>query len=166
MRDMQKRVLVGFVNEAVISTKFRPSLISAGGLGIPLLLKSWCYKQATFEKMKTLVQTLYDYNFVGTVTEENSDEEAEMTISTVVDSHPHDNQQLVSYSDIIETVIKEQNSDEEDEMETAVSESQPPHGDQPLVSSPDSDSDGQHCNSKKQPILDENVDEEIDLVLA
>ena len=89
-----------------------------------------------------------------------------MTISTVSDSHPHDDQHFVSYSDIIETVTKEQNSDEEDEMETAVSESQPPHGDQPLVSYPDSDSDGQHCNSKKQPILDEDVDEKIDLVLA
>ena len=130
------------------------------------MLKSWCYKQATFEKMKTLVQTLYDYNFVGTVTEKNSDEEDEMTISTVGGSHPHDDQQLVSYGDIIETVTKEQNSDEEDEMETAVSESQPPHGDQPLVSFPNLDSDGQHYNSKKQPILDEDVDEEINLVLA
>ena len=36
-------------------------------------------------------------------------------------------QQLVGYSNIIETVAKEYNSEKEKEMETAVSESQPPH---------------------------------------
>ena len=39
--------------------------------------------------MKTSVQTLYDYNFPGTVTEEdNSDEEDEMTIGIVSGSQP------------------------------------------------------------------------------
>ena len=42
-----------------------------------------CYKQATFEKLKTFVQTLYDYNFLGTITEDNSDEEDEMEIGVI-----------------------------------------------------------------------------------
>ena len=67
-----------FVNETVISTKFRPSPTPVGGLEILLLLKSSYYKQATFEELKTFVQTLYDYNFMGTVTEDNSDEKDEM----------------------------------------------------------------------------------------
>ena len=83
---------------------------------------------------------------MGTVTEGNSDEKDEMAIGKVRDSHPHDDQQLVGYSDIIGTVTEEDNSDEEDEMEVAVSESQPPHGDQQLVSYADSDSDGESCN--------------------
>ena len=45
--------------------------------------------------MKTFVQTLYDYNLMGTVTEDNSDEEDEMTIDIGRDSHPHGDQQLV-----------------------------------------------------------------------
>ena len=39
--------------------------------------------------MNTFVQTLYDYNFVGTVTEDNSGEEDEMAIGIVSDSHRH-----------------------------------------------------------------------------
>ena len=38
---------------------------------------------APFEKMKTFAQTLCDYNIVGTVTKDNSDEKDEMTITTV-----------------------------------------------------------------------------------
>ena len=45
-----------------------------------------------------------------------------------------------------------------------MSESQPPHGDQQLVSYPDSDSDEKPCNSKQQPIIDEDFDKEVDLV--
>ena len=33
--------------------------------------------------MKTFVQTLYDYNFVGTITEDISDEEDEMEIAVI-----------------------------------------------------------------------------------
>ena len=33
--------------------------------------------------MKNFVQTLYDYNFVGTITEDNSDEEDEMEIAVI-----------------------------------------------------------------------------------
>ena len=112
----------------MISINFCPSPIPAGGLEIPLLLKLLCYKQATFENVKTFVQTLYDYNFVGTVTKDNSDKEDEMTIGIVSESYPHGDQQLVGYSDIIGRVTETDNSDEEDETEIAVSESQPPHG--------------------------------------
>ena len=58
------------------------------------------------------------------------------------DQHPHDDQQLVGYSDFIGKVTEEDNSDEEDEMEIAESESLSPHGDQQLVSYTDLDSDG------------------------
>ena len=71
----------------MIYIKFPPSPIPAGALEIPLLLKFSCYKQATFEKMKTFVQTLYNYNFVETVSEDNSDEEDEMAVGIVSDSH-------------------------------------------------------------------------------
>ena len=52
-RDIYTRIFkteTDFVNGAVISTKFRPSLIPAGGLKISLLLKFLCYKQVTFEE--------------------------------------------------------------------------------------------------------------------
>ena len=71
----------------MIYIKFPPSPIPAGGLEIPLLLKFSCYKQATFEKMKTFVQTLYNYNFVETVSEDNSDEEDEMAVGIKSDLH-------------------------------------------------------------------------------
>ena len=70
----------GFVNSTVISIKFRPSSVSVGRLEISIFLKFLWYKQATFEKMKMSLQILSDYNFVGTVTKDNSDEENEMTI--------------------------------------------------------------------------------------
>ena len=89
-----------------------------------------------------------------------------MKIGIVSDSHLNGDQQLVGYSDIIGTVTEEDNSDEKDEMEIAVSESQPPHSDRQLVSYSDSDSSGEYCNYKQQPILDEDFDEEIDLVLV
>ena len=91
----------GSVTGTVISTKHRPSPIPSGGLEIPLLLKFSCSQQKTFEKMKTFIQTLYDYNFTGTVKEEDSsDEEDEtVTISMADDSKPDDQlKQLVSYT--------------------------------------------------------------------
>ena len=60
-------------------------------------------------------------NFVGSITEDNSDKEDEMTIDIVNDSHTHGYQELVDFSYIIGTVIEEDNSDKEDEMEIAVS---------------------------------------------
>ena len=61
----------GFVNWKVISAKScaSPIPIPASGLEIPLLLKFSCHGQVTFEKEKTLVKTLYDYNFAGKVTD-------------------------------------------------------------------------------------------------
>ena len=102
---------------------------------------------------------------MGTVTDDHSDEEDEMTIGIVSDSHPHGDQQLIGYSNITGTFTKEDNSDKEDEMETALSESQHSHDDQQLASHPDSNSYGQPCNSKQQPILDKDFYMEIDLVL-
>lgn len=51
-------------------------------------------------------------------------------------------------------------------MEIIVSEPHSPYGDRQLVSYPNSDSDEKSCNSKQQPILDEEFDKEIDLVLV
>ena len=38
--------------------------------------------------MKTFVQTLYDCNFMGTVTDDNSDKEDQMEIGIVSELHP------------------------------------------------------------------------------
>ena len=104
--------------------------------------------------MKTFVQTWFDYNFLWTVIEDNSDQEDEITIGIVSDSHPHGDQQLVGYNDIIRTVTEE--GDEEEEMGIAVRKLQPPHGDRQLVSYPYKDTDREPCNSKQQPIHDED----------
>ena len=42
--------------------------------------------------MKTFVQTLFDYSFLWTVIEDNSDQEDEITIGIVSYSHPHGDQ--------------------------------------------------------------------------
>ena len=91
----------GSVNGTVISTKYRTSPIPAGGLEIPLLLTFSCSKAINFGKMKTFVQTLYDYNFNGTVIEEeNSDDEDEIIVINESDSRTVNNCiQLVGYSD-------------------------------------------------------------------
>ena len=47
--------------------------------------------------MKTLVQALYNYKFVGTVTEDISHEEDEMEIAVSESQPPHGDRQLVSY---------------------------------------------------------------------
>ena len=82
------------------------------------------------------------------------------------ESHPQGDQHLVGYSDIIGTVTKEDNSDEEYGVEVAVSELQPTHVDRQLLSCLGSDSDRESCNSKQQPILGEEFDKGIDLVLV
>ena len=46
-----------------ISSKYRPSPIPSGGLEIPLLLNFTCPEQKTFEKMKNLVDPLYDCHY-------------------------------------------------------------------------------------------------------
>ena len=45
----------GFVNDSVISSKYRPSPIPSSGLEIPLLLKFSWPEQKTYEKIKTLL---------------------------------------------------------------------------------------------------------------
>ena len=40
--------------------------------------------QATFENIRKFIQTLCHFNFVGTVTEDNSDKEDKITAGTVV----------------------------------------------------------------------------------
>ena len=101
--------------------------MAAGRLEIPLLYKFSCYKQATFEKIKTFIQTLYDHKFVVTVAENNSGEEDQMTIGIVSDLHPQCDQLLAGYSDIFGTVTEEDSSGIENEMEILASESQPPY---------------------------------------
>ena len=61
----------GAVIGRVFSTKYRQPPIPSGGLEIPLMLKFSCSKVL----MKKFVQNLYDYNFTGTVTEEESDDD-------------------------------------------------------------------------------------------
>ena len=91
----------GSVNGTVISKKYRTSPIPAGGLEIPLLLTFSCSKAINFEKIKTFVQTLYDYKFTGTVIEEeNSDDEDEIIVINESDSQTVNNcTHLVGYSD-------------------------------------------------------------------
>ena len=97
----------GSVNGTVISTKYRTSPIPAGGLEIPLLLTFSCSKTINFEKMKTFVQTLYDYKFTGTVIEEeNSDDEDEIIVINENDSQTANNcTQLVGLA-ILKTRMK------------------------------------------------------------
>ena len=60
-----------------------------------------CSKAINFEKMKTFVQTLHDYNFTGTVIEEeNSDDEDEIIVINESDSQTVNScTQFVGYSD-------------------------------------------------------------------
>ena len=104
----------GYVNGTVISTKYRTSPIPAGGLEIPLLLMFSCSKAINFEKMKTFVQTLYDYKFTGTlIEEENSDDEDEIIVINESDSQTGNNcTQLVGYSDSENEDEKQDGSEE------------------------------------------------------
>ena len=106
----------GSVNGTVISTKYRTSPIPTGGLEIPLLFTCSCSKAINFGKMKTFVQTLYDYNFNGTVIEEeNIDDEDEIINES--DSRTVNNcMQLVGYSDS-ENEDKKQDGSEESNSE-------------------------------------------------
>ena len=106
------------VNGTVISTKYRTSPVPAGGLEIPLLLTFSCSKAINFGKMKTFVQTLYDYNFNGTVVEEeNSGDEDEIIVINESDSRTVNNCiQLVGYSDS-ENEDKKQDGSEESNSE-------------------------------------------------
>ena len=66
-----------------ISSKYCPSPIPSGGLEIPLLLNFTCLEQNTFEKMKNLVDPLYDCHYSGVNDEESIDKkEAAFVIKT------------------------------------------------------------------------------------
>ena len=60
------------------------------------------------------------------------------------------------------------NSHKEDEKEIAACKSQPPHGDRQLLRQPDSNSNGESCNSKQQIVLEKDFDfdEGTELVLV
>ena len=108
----------GSVNGTVISTKYRTSPIPTGGLEIPLLQTFSCSKAIDFGKMKTFVQTFYDYNFNGTVIEEeNSDDEDEIILINESDLRTVNNCiQLVGYSDS-ENEDKKQDGSKESKSE-------------------------------------------------
>ena len=110
----------GFVNGSVISTKYRPSPIPSGGLGILLLLKFSCPEQKTFENMKNFVDSLYDYDYSGVNDEESSDEEeaaVETDQSKSVSHTAADQSKLVSYTD--------RSSEEEEDIHVDVNFDEP-----------------------------------------
>ena len=141
----------------IISTKYRTSPIPAGGLEIPLLLTFSCSKAINFEKMKTFVQTLYDYKFTGTVIEEeNCDDEDEIIVINESDSQTVNNcTQLVGYSD----------SENEDEKQDGSEESNSEYEGEKQEGSEESNSEDENENQggNNIPILyNEN---EIEIVL-
>ena len=108
----------GFVNGSVIATKYRPSPVPSGGLEIPLLLKFSCPEQKTFEKMKNVVDSLYDYDYSGVNDEESSDEEEAAIIIETDQSKPvshtaADQSKLVGYTD-------SSSEEEEEDLDVAV----------------------------------------------
>ena len=147
----------GSVNGTVISTKYRTSPIPAGGLEIPLLLTFSCSKAINFEKMKTFVQTLYDYKFTGTVIEEeNSDDEDEIIVINESDSQTVNNcTQLVGYSD----------SENEDEKQDGSEGSNSEYENENQDGSEESNSEDENENrgGNNIPIL--NDENEIEIVL-
>ena len=163
----------GSVSGTVISTKYRTSPIPAGGLEIPLLLTFSCSKAISFEKMKTFVQTLYDYKFTGTVVieEENSDDEDEVIVINESDSQTVNNcTQLVCYSDSENEDEKqdrseESNSEYEGEKQDGSEESNSEYENENQDGSEESNSEDENENqgSNNIPIL--NDENEIEIVL-
>ena len=147
----------GSVNGTVISTKYRTSPIPAGGLENPLLLTSSSSKAINFEKMKTFVQTLYDYNFTGTVIEEeNSDDEDEIIVINESDSQTVNNcTQLVGYSD----------SENEDEKQDGSEESNSEYEGEKQDGSEESNSEYENENQGGNNIPILNDENEIEIVL-
>ena len=145
------------VNGTVISTKYRTSLITAGGLEIPLLLTFSCSKAINFGKTKTFFQTLYDYNFNGTVIEEeNSDDEDEIIVINESDSRTVSNCiQLVGYSD------SENKDKKQDGSEESNSEYKGESLDGSEESNSEDENENQGCNNI--PIL--NDENEIEILL-
>ena len=74
----------GIIEGTLLSTKYRPSPIPAGGLEVPLKLNFSCQKVVTFENMKTFI-ALYDYDYDHpNENEDDSDLEDEINIDIVV----------------------------------------------------------------------------------
>ena len=162
----------GSVNGTVISTKYRTSPIPAGGLENPLLLTSSSSKAINFEKMKTFVQTLYDYNFTGTVIEEeNSDDEDEIIVINESDSQTVNNcTQLVGYSDSENEDEKqdgseESNSEYEGEKQDGSEESNSEYGNENQDGSEESNSEDENENQGGNNIPILNDENEIEIVL-
>ena len=147
----------GYVNGTVISTKYRTSPIPAGGLEIPLLLTFSCSKAINFGKMKTFVQTLYDYNFNGTIIEEeNSDDEDEIIVINESDSRTVNNCiQLVGYTN------SEKEDKKQEESEESNSEYEGENQDERVESNSEDENENQGCNNI--PIL--NDENEIEILL-
>ena len=147
----------GSVNGTVISTKYRTSPIPAGGLEIPLLLTFSCSKAINFGKMKTFVQTLYNYNFNGTVNEEeNSDDENEIIVINKSDSRTVNNCiQLVVYSD----------SENEDKKQDGSEESNSEYEAENQDGSEESNSEDENENQGRNNIPIRNDENEIEIIL-
>ena len=147
----------GSVNGTVISTKYHTSPIPAGELEIALLLTFSCSKAINFEKMKTFVQTLYDYKFTGTVIEdENSDDIDEIIVIDESDSQTVNNcTQLVGYSD----------SENEDEKQDGSEESNSEYEGEKQDGSEESNSEDENENQGGNNIPILNDENEINIVL-
>ena len=148
------------------------SPIPAGGLEIPLLLTFSCSKTISFEKMKTFVQTLYDYKFTGTVIEEeNSDNEDEIIIINKSESQTFNNcTQLVGYSDSENEDEKqdgseESNSEYEDEKQDGSEESNSEYENENQGGSEESNSEYENENQGSNNIRILNDENEIEIVL-
>ena len=162
----------GSVNGTVISTKYRTSPIPAGGLEIPLLLTFSWSKAINFEKIKTFVQTLYDYKFTGTVIEEeNSDDEDEIIVINESDSQTVNNYtQLVGYSDSenedeTQDGSEESNSEYEGEKQDGSEESNSEYENENQDGSEESNSEDENENQGGNNIPILNDENEIEIVL-
>ena len=133
------------------------SPIPAGGLEIPLLLTFSCSKAINFGKVKTFVETLYDYNFNGTVIEEeNSDDEDEIIVINKSDSRTVNNCiQLVGYSD----------SEYEDKKQEGSEESNSEYEGENQAGSEESNSEDKNENQGRNNIPILNDENEIEILL-
>ena len=100
----------GSVNRKVFSVKYRPSPIPSGGLEIPLMLTFKCPKSTTFLRMKKFISELYDYEYMGEVKSEESEEEDEIPTFVDQDDDEEDEQTGVRAPAIVSYEI----SDEEE----------------------------------------------------
>ena len=131
-----------------------------------------CSKAINFEKMKTFVQTLYDYKFTGTVIEEeNSDDEDEIIVINESDSQTVNNcTQRVGYSDSENEDEKqdgseESNSEYEGEKQDGSKESNSEYENENQDGSEESNSKDENENQGGNNIPILNDENEIEIVL-